>query len=368
MKVKIKKLKINKIFKITLTITTILTIVALSFLLYKEVKVPKINEEKVKLYSYINKSSTDYKVLLKPNNLYNTPSLNEGKYYITNYVDSINTTFNYEYNGDRRADISGYYEVSAVVEGYIEIEKKHITIWESKFALSPKTDFTNKDGKITLTKSVDIKLSEYNNFAGLIAEESEVQIPMQLNVYMDVNLKADTDKGPVEAGMTPQISIPLDESYFSITESEAKEEPGSIEETRKVQLPPNKHMVILYQVGMGIMALIAMALVIFTESFKKSPFIKQLDKIFKMHGSRLVALSSELLASSLESCSIVRSIDDLVRVADELGRPIMYEYSEEYKEMVHFYVVDDKRTYLYILRDRMVEASITVNDEKEVAL
>lgn len=368
MKVKIKKLKINKILRIILITAVVLMFCAISFLLYREVKVPKIEEKVVKIYSYTHKSSTDYKVLLKPNNLYTGDSLGEGQYYIANYVDGIQNTFNYEFKGEAPASIKGYYEIAAVVEGYTVVEKEHITIWKKKFTLVPKTDFAVNDTILPLSETVNIKLSEYSAFAGAIAEESKVQIPLQLKVYMDVNLKADTGKDIAEAKMTPAITIPLDARYFTIAESDEKEVPGSIEETQKIQIPPDKLRIRIYICGLAAMVIMILGLVLFTEPIRKSIFTIKLDKIFKQHGSRLVALNSELPAASLDNCSIVRSIEDLVRVADEIGRPIMYEYSEDFRDMVHFYVLDDKRTYLYILRDGINEPNVTVTDEKDIAL
>jgi hypothetical protein len=366
-KVRLKRLKINKILRIILITVAVLMLSGLSFLLFKEAKIPVIKEETLKLYSYAHKSSTDYKVLLKPNSLYSSSSLGEGQYYISNYVDEIQTTFYYEFKGDGYADIEGYYELVAAVEGYIIVDKEHITIWEKKFVLIPKTDFAVNGDILTLTEAVNIKLSEYNDFAGVIVEESKVQTPMQLNVYMDVNLKADTDKGLAEAKMTPAITVPLDARYFMIAESDENEVPGSIEENQKIQLPPDRQKIRIYIFGLALLAVIILGLAIFTEAIRKRSFVIKLDKIFKQHGSRLVALSSDLPAASLDNCSIVRNIEDLVRVADEIGRPIMYEYSEDYKDMVHFYVLDGKRTYIYILRDGMNELNVTMADKKKIA-
>lgn len=367
-RIKLKRLKINKVLRVACILVTALMLGIVSFLLYKEVMIPKIVEEKSKLYFYTNESSIDYNVLLKPNSIYSNPTLGEGQYYITNYVDELQATFHYEFTGDRAAGLKGSYEVAAVVEGYIVKDEKHITIWEKKYSLLPETDFDVKEKLLSLKESVNIKLSEYNDFAAAISEDSKVQIPMQLNVYMDVNLKADIDKDQVETKIAPTITIPLDESYFSITESDTKEEPGCIEETRNIQLPPNKQKLIIFKCELGASLVLLLGILIFTEAVPKSPFTRQLDKIFKVYGNRLVALSSELLAASLDNCNIVRSIDDLVRVADEIGRPIMYEYSEDYKDIVHFYVLDDKRTYLYILRDILPGSNVVRTDEKEVAL
>ena len=182
---------------------------------------------------------------------------------------------------------------------------------------------------------------------------------------MDVNLKVDTGKSPVEVKMTPAITIPLDARYFKIVQSDEKEVPGSIEETQKIQVPPDNLRIRIYICGLAALFIMILGLLLFTEPIRKSQFIAKLDKIFKQHGSRLVALNSELPAASLDNCSIVRSIEDLVRVADEIGKNIMYEYSEDYRDRVHFYVLDDKRTYIYILRDGMNESSFTIADEKE---
>lgn len=368
MRKNIRKLKINNTLRVVLVLVTALISSVLFVLLYREVMIPTFKEEKVQLYAYTNKSSIDYNVLLKPNSIYSSSSIGEGQYYLTNYVDMLQATFNYEFKGDRVSDLEGYYEVDAIVEGYMVQEKKHITIWEKKFVLSPKTDFAVNNKLLSIKKSVDLKLSEYNDFAIAIAEDSKVQIPLQLNVCMDVNLKADIGEDQVEINISPTITIPLDESYFPITESEIKEEPGIIEETRSNQLPINKQKLVLYKCGLGVSLILLLGLIIFTQSVKKSPFTKQLDKIFKLHGNRLVALNSELLASSLDNCNIVRGIADLVRVADEIGRPIMYEYGEDYKNIVHFYVLDDKRTYLYILEDVFTGSNVGITDEKEVAL
>ncbi|MEA4845703.1 MAG: DUF5305 family protein [Clostridiaceae bacterium] len=362
MKVKIKRLKMNKLLRMILIVAAVLMLCALSFLLYRETKVPKIEEKNVKLYSYTHKSSVDYKVLLKPNSLYEGSSLGEGQYYITNYVNDIQALFNYEFKGESPAGIKGYYEIAAILEGYTVVEKKHITIWEKKFVLVPRTDFVADDGIISLANDVNIKLSEYSVFADKIVEESKAQLPLQLNVYMDVNLKADADKVPEEVKMTPSITIPLDAKYFMITESDGKEVPVSIEEKQKVQLPPDEQKVRIYICALVALMIIILGLAIFTEAIRKSAFTIKLDKIFKQHGSRLVALSGDVLAASLDNCSIVRNIEDLVRIADEIGRPIMYEHSEDYKDMVHFYVLDDKRTYIYILKDSMNGSNITMND------
>ncbi len=368
MKRKIKKIHIGKKLRRVLFIVTFIMICSLSFLLYREVAIPNIAEEKISLFSYTDKTKAGYRVYLVPNILYNSQSLEEGQLYLTNYIDYVKADFEYVFRGDRTADIKGDYELTAVIEAYEEDDETHITLWEKKYILLPKTDFTLKDSGMSLAKSVNLKLSEFNDFVAKVVEESKVDPMHQLIVQMNVNLTADTNVGTAASNKSAVIKIPLEVGYFSIAKIDAKEETGSIEKTQSVQLPMNKKMVILYSCILGLLILVVPGLVFFSEGISKDPFAKKVNKIFKHHGSRLVALDSELLAACLDSCSKVKAIDDLVRISDEIGKPIMYEYNENCKEIIQFYVIDDKRTYLYVLRDSSVRSDTSIIEGKEVVV
>lgn len=59
------------------------------------------------------------------------------------------------------------------------------------------------------------------------------------------------------------------------------------------------------------------------------------------------------LKSSLDTSNgiVVRSIEDLVRLADELNRPILYKYSEDSKEIDRFFVTFNDELYVFELDD-----------------
>lgn len=367
-RLKIKRLKINKAVKTVLSLVSIVSICSLSYLIYREINFPVVTEEQEQLYSYRGKPSVSYSVLLAPNNIYEGSSLGEGIYYLTNCTDSIQAEFDYEFSGDKSAALKGFYEISAVVEGYTMIDESHITIWEKKFVVVPRTEVEASDRTLRLKESADIHLSEYRNFAAEVSEYTKVSIPVQLKVAMDVSLKVEESGEQAEINDSPAIVLPLDDGYFSISKLGTEEKPGSITKTRKIQLPPDKLRINMYKAGVGTSIFLILGLVIFTEGTGKSRFSRQLKKIYKNHGSRMVALDSELLAVSLDNCSIVRSIEDLVRISDEIGRPIMYEYSEGYKQIVQFYVLDDRRTYLYVIKDNHAGSNIEIVDDRNVTL
>ena len=343
------KLIINKKLRYAFIVIIPIIILASIYLLYREYKIPKYQEEKVELYKCYNRAQLNYNVMLKPNILYEQSSLGEGHLYITEFIDSIQTSYNYEFQGEKNADIRGDYEVVAQVEGYTGSGETYKTIWKKNFIIIGKQRFSAKDSKITLNKDASINLSDYDNFAKQVIEASKINANVKLTITMNVNVIAKTDAGTIEEKLSPNITIPLDTKYFEISGNPLIEKPGVIEVTRQIQLPPNKTKIMVYGIITGFFFLSLIFMIFFTESKAAvGPHERMLKKIFKKHGDRLVALDCDVVVKDRDY-NIVKSIEDLVRIADELSKPIIYKYRPDYNEIDKFYVIDEQQVYEFNL-------------------
>lgn len=360
MRRKIKK----SLRQILMFLSGVLFISAL-FLLYYEIKYPDTKEEKVPVYSYIIKPDVKYAVFLKPNILYEEKSLGENQIYFTAYVDYIETEWNYEFNGERPALITGDYEITAVLEGYTEIEKQPIVIWSKKFPIKEKVNLEAKESYFTIKESFPVNLEEYRQFASKVMEETKVNTSDRLSIFMNVNLKVETDKGVIEEKASPSLTIPLNGTYFTITKNQAEGKTGSLDETRTVEIPADQRIITICGIGLGLSFIALLYLLFFTCGVETDLLIKNLNRIFRNHGSRLVALNNEMSVSYDNHCK-VRSFDDLVRIADEIDKPIMYEYSSDYKEITQFYVFDSNWMYIFDLSEA-IEISNKESSKEENA-
>lgn len=370
------KKSVNKRLKIALVAVLLIIIAIISPLLYLAVKNPGVREEKIILLNYSNKSDVKYKVFLTPNPLYSGDNIEEGKLYLTSFVDHIKTTFQYEFNIDKPADVKGDYEVTAIVEGYTTEEEKIKTIWRKEFKLFPKTSFESKGTKASIDKEIVFSLIEYDSFATQISEATKLNIPVKASIVMNINMRAQEGKNIIEKKFAPSITIPLGTNYFEVVKGGVDEKPEIIEETKQIPLPVNQSVVIAYGIIIGIAFLALLYLIIFVKGNAPVDILKkQLNKIFKSHGTRLVAINNEI-GTSFGMYYKVKSIDDLVRIADELGRPIMYRYSTDSKEITKFYIHDDKSMFSFNLKDMLAENDIeeiaietkVLNDSKEVPM
>lgn len=364
------KLSIHKRLRIGLISILIILIPLISFLILKEISNPGFEEQKNTLYSYNTKSIIDYNVHLKLNNLYDKTTLEKGKLYITEFVDYIDANFKYEFIGERSADIKGEYNIIAKVNGFTGEGDKLINIWEKEFPIKQYKYFNSKEGKTSINEKIKLNLSEYNTFVQQIKESSKISCDTILTLSMNVNLKGATDQGTIEEIISPEIVIPLDVSMFEITENNIVNQDKAIEETIQVQLSVNKKLVIIYGVILlvSLSALIVMIFIV-KATPEMDPLEKELKRIFRKHGDRLVAINSEAIESmaiysdnAIKNSISVNSFEDLVRIADELNKPIFYKYRKNYNEIKNFYFSNENEKYLFSLEYLLTSDENEEND------
>lgn len=317
-------------------------------LLFNKYNNPGFDGKKVSLYIYESQGKVNYEVSLKPNSLYDNKSLGEDQIYLSNLVDSIDPTFSYTFRGEREAEIKGNYEILAVIEGYSGEGDKLTTLWKKEIPLLAKTNFSTKDKTFSITKKMPLKLQEFNNLAKIISDESKVTAPTKVTALMNVVFSAETDKGVIEKKVESSLEFPLTEDYFRINKQQGENISEAIEEVKQVPRVVDIKLLALLGSGIGAALVVLLILLFKTQSAKEDSFNAQLKKIFKKHGTRLVALNSEIVPR-IELQSRVHSMEDLVKISDELWKPIVYTHRDNNQEITKFWVFDDSRFYFFEL-------------------
>lgn len=340
------RLSINKNLKLILIVVLVILICTSSFLIFKEAKSHNTEEETITLYTYKSGAAFNYKVQLKPNMLYEEKVLDEGQIYISEFVKQIESIFTFEFKGKNVADIKGAYEIKAVLEGYTGEGETSKTIWNKEFPLIDRKEFQVEDKQCLIEEKITINLDEFHQFIKEFTEIAKISSSVKFTIEGQVNMKAKTDVGIINKIYSPSMLIPLSGSYFKVGGTLNDEQNGTIDETRNIDIPINKNKIIVLAIVAGICLLVLIYIIFFTIPVVIGEREKELKKIFKKHGDRMVALKDDFL-NYYEKCIKVKSIDDLVRISDEVVKPIMYKYSSDYNEISKFYVINEKETYLF---------------------
>lgn len=342
------KLMINRNIRKILIFIFMFTAIIFLYLIYNESLNPGFKEQKITVYNYSNISSINYSVYMKSNKLYNGNILDEGRLYISEFVDYIDANLKYEFIGDNADNIRSEYSIITKVQGFIVESDEVKNIWEKDFPIILEKEINSYEDKISINEKVKLNLNEYNSFVKDIKETSKINCQVSLTLLMNVNLFGSTDKGSIEDTITTSLIIPLDVAMFEITGNNVVDKPGALEQTVQVQLPVNMNLVVIFGIILAVLLIALIILIFFTQiAPDKAQHEKELNKIFKKHGDRLVALNSDII---IKEPIFVRTINDLVRVADEAGKPILYKYSDDYKEINKFYVTLNEEVFILLLK------------------
>ena len=348
---KLVKKGIKQSIRWTLMLITILFIGASSFALYEAKKKSNTIDETPPSHNYQINSEVKYIVGLKSNPIYDTEVLGESALYISNFVDTIEAEFNYEFNGEKNSRTAGEYEVIAIMEANTSEDDNSTVVWKKEFTLIPRGKFMTESACARIEKKLSIKYEEYNNMKTTITQSYKFQTPVKITVFLNVYLNNITENGVVTKKTTSSLSFPLNNDYFEIKKTEVHEKSEELNVTEQIRIGIPENLDAFFISIIVLLSAFLMYIIFFTIGITTTSRERTLNKIFKNHGKRLAALSSGK-PDNIEVCLSVTDIEDLVRIADELGKPIFYTDMIDHLNTTEFYVIEDRRLYLYELRTK----------------
>lgn len=344
------KFQIEKKLRLALIILVAALFAAAAFFLVRALARPGVVEQKVPLYTYSQQARVNYRVYLKPNSLYPEAALDAGNVYITNFVEKINTDFTYKFSGERAAEVKGEYDVVAVVEATAGKDNKKV--WQREFVLLPRTGFAGKDQVVSVQREIQLGLPDYLNFVSKVVKDSELT-PEEVNltVRWNVEVEAATDSGPVKENIASSMVIPISHKAFEVGGELTKEKPGAINTVRQLPAKVDRKFVAASGTAAGLCAVVLLLLLLFTSgsAAETDPLQRKINQLLKKHGDRLAVIDGEL-PGTFENVIPVKSVDDLVRIADELSKPVMYKPFSGHGEIPAFYVFDEPKIFIFELK------------------
>lgn len=301
---------------------------------------PSEKTEYFKTYSYQHAAEVNYRVLLRPNEFFPEPLQEPGKAYISDLTDSLQTSFVYRFAGEKEAEISGEYSVLATLAAYTGQEK--YLVWEKKYELLPSKVFSSFGKEIAFQEEVMIPFSEYADLAGRLSEETKFS-PEELNltVVYSVSVEARTEGGTIREELKPTMLVPLKGKVFVVGGDLNKNNAGGLTASRQVPVPLVKESKVAFAAATLFFFVLMLGLQFLTAAREeKTNFVaKRIAKLLKKHGERIVAVKKAPPLLEEAKTIEVNSFEDLLKTADELGRPILYRQADKTNGEEHVFVV-----------------------------
>lgn len=317
---------------------------------------PAAKNVKAPVYTCTQTAQVDYRVLFDPNNFFPESAAAPGRAYITPLTQYIETIFNYQFSGKAPADISGTYRVDAALIGYLlkekegsqDMEREKVKVWAKSWPLVAPTPFSAHDSNLAVKQVIPIDVRSCSNFADQVAKQLKFSADIvELTVSYQVLGSALTPEGQINQPLNAALLIPIDGSAFTVGGTLTDNKEKSITKDVMKAVPGVKSARTGLAVATGLFVLLLLLVIFKTKAKIESQTEKELRMIINKYGDRIVEGIIGFPALLEKNTIVVQSFADLVKVADEVEQPILYENIGGDKHS--FYVINEPLLYHYVL-------------------
>jgi hypothetical protein len=271
--------------------------------------------------------------------------LGPGQTAFTRLIDKMNVTFSYQFLSDQAVnDLNTEVNINAVIEDP--------GVWSRKFPLLQ----TSKSGNFSLTFPVD--LATYIALLQSIYDETGVSSnSYNISISAVLHTTGETKFGKIDEVFSPSLKAAIAGNIAQWNKNLTTNQPGFIKATSIISNPQTYFGLsavwsrTLSAIG-GIIFLIlcGLSLVLYfkMKPARRSQTEQEADRIRKKYGVRLVEALNYAPSEGEKTLSL-GSMEDLIKVADELSKPIIYQPPDSIRVMYAYFVLDGSTRYQYLL-------------------
>ncbi|NLB51601.1 MAG: DUF5305 domain-containing protein [Syntrophomonadaceae bacterium] len=318
---------------------------------------PTEKTEEAAVYNCLQEAEINYRVYYLANNFFTNEGADPGLAYMTPLTNYINTSYTYRFKGDSQAEVNGEYKVTAALTGYLTREKagskdetELVKLFEKEELLIPATPFQTKDQVLTINNQAPVNFRSYVDFINAVNQELRITSNLvQLSITYHVSSLIKTADGEVKEELAPVMIIPVEGNTFMVQGQLMDQKEGTVTKAQLVPVPEARTLFRNYTIAAAVFLFLLLLMSIKTTERVRDPLENELKKIMKKYGDFIAAGRGAIPAVDHEKTIVMQSFDDLIKVADEIGQPVLYDNNRGRNHT--FCVISDLLVYRYNLKD-----------------
>ena len=325
-------------------------IVALIGLIVFEIYMPNVVLVKEALLKGTGASTMTYTVHLNENPVTDERVMEQGKYYLKPFVDYIDVDCNFALDMDQEASYVLQDKIDVVLVSQVGTQEEVKVIWEKPSAAAPLLETKSVGQSIQSTRSTRLRFENYDALVNSLIDDYELVTDYVIKVVYDATVTIDYNGITQEEKFSSDIIIPFTNPIIQVSGTPESSRDVAIEQDVKHSGAPDMSLLILY--GAAIVVCIGIIIIIRFKTkalIKEDAYSQKVADIFKEYGNRLAGLSEALFYQSSVMISIDK-MEDIVKIADEIGQTVFYyKVDDEAERKIEFYVFDEGRIYYMVL-------------------
>lgn len=272
----------------------------------------------------------------------NAPTiLGPGQIAFVNLINSMDVSFGYKFQATKAVQ-----NLNTSVDIVANLAASQS--WSKSFDLIQ----TTKSGNFTTDFPVDIA-----SYAQLIqsidVETGAAPSSYTLTITANIHTTADTAYGPIDETFSPTMTGTIANGVLTWNQDLTDSKAGAITRTNTVANKSFGLSIPAAETLFGILSFIfifCLVFLIMLYSKNRGPgpssYDREIEKIRKKYGPRIAESISNSEIESQEQVSM-NSIDDLIKISDELGKPVVHRSGGPSGDVESYYVIDGSTKYEY---------------------
>ncbi len=323
---------VNK--KYHISVIVIIIIVAIIFIILGLLA----HKNTVSIYQYKTEKKSDYEVLLKANEFYQTETLPANLYYASKSIDDFIINFEYSFKGNSKIDMQYDYNVTTDLVGTVKDEYQDKEVWNRNFCLlENKSDKQTNIDTFSVKEKINVDYEKYNNLVHLYENEYEIKLDAILKVHFNIVYYINTEK--IEDSI--ELDIPLTNTVTEVKENYEKESVRNIiTSTQKSEI---KQYICYAIAGLFIISAIIIFIIEINKN-KMTPqekYEKNINHILKYYRDIIVTVNDKPNFADLKIMEVM-TLEDLIDVAEQNNCNIIHYEN-------YLYAIVGEYVYSYIL-------------------
>ncbi len=306
-------------------------------------------------YAYTLTVEASPRAKLLPNDLYEEEWLGADSFLAIRLLDTLYIDYTAEFSGTSSAKFNGDYEVTAKAKG-VQVATDNRNVFERDYTLLPNQTFSNEGRSVAIEESVPLDMTAYREFVDHADAALGTKTTKDVQIVFQGSLEVETAYGVVHEPFSLEVSLPLTVELITLPTVTPINLSKTLTTTEEILVSSSAFLLPVAA------ALVAFVLFLCLLLFTKRPdaietYHMNLKDIQRKHGSRMIRLLALSSKSELERGVQVSDIESLIRVADELQRPICYVLDENRRPVDGLFFIHAPESY-YLLSLSPPEAPV----------
>ncbi len=303
---------------------------------------------------YTERGNADYTVNLKNSEFFPSGSLESGRGYIAELIDSISAAFTYQMLMDTT---SMNYEYTQYVDATLRIinKKTGSILYEQTDILSGPKNNTGNRNKLTISENVVFSYEKYDSIAQkfistYLPNESSITSSLTVSMHVSVTGNCSELENSQQSEYTSSVVVPLREKMVDITTTAS-----SLDDETRVLACKNDVKPFVFRtisIAAAILALILTVVLVIFVRLTRNEDINYEIKVKKLVRSYRSYIQTVTNGFDFDGYQVVmiRTFIEMLGIRDTTQMPVLMSENED-KTCTHFFIpTNTKILYLFEIK------------------